>query len=67
MSSAIDEPGHWCDLGRAVWFDGPYGERLRGEIVRAYFNHQNYHVMVDGQRYEVQIDQDRMSPTQEPL
>lgn len=67
MSRAIDAPGDWTDLGRTVWFDGPYGDRLCGEIVRVYFNLQNYHVLVEGQRYEVQINDDHMSPTQDPL
>lgn len=39
-------------LGDTVEFDGPDGDRLRGEVVRA-GSGQVYHVLVDGVRYEV--------------
>lgn len=44
---------NWWNLGGIVEFDGPNGNRLRGEIVRTSSNPGYYHVEVDGQRYEV--------------
>lgn len=57
----------WTALGCMVWFDGPYGERLYGEIVRTSSNADYYHVMVNGTRYEVFLNQDRMWKEREPL
>lgn len=54
---------NWCALGRMVWFDAPWGDgdRLYGEIVRTSSNCDYYHVEVDGERYEVSLNQDNMS------
>lgn len=61
MSRIVDdEPGAWCCLGRFVWFDN-YGSRLYGEIVRTSSNPDYFHVEVDGRRYEVSLNGDRMS------
>lgn len=35
-------------------------ERLEGEVVRVYNTRENYHVEVDGVRYSVNRDGDRM-------
>ena len=48
-------------LGDQVEFDGPYGERLTGEIVRTSSNPCYFHVEVCGHRYEVDLHQDNMS------
>lgn len=47
----------WLD--DTVEFDGPYGEHMTGEVVRA-SSGQFYHVMVDGVRYEVDSLADNM-------
>lgn len=44
---------NWWNLGGVVEFDGPDGDRLRGEIVRVSSNPDYLHVEVDGERYEV--------------
>lgn len=60
----------WLALGCMVWFDGPHGDRLYGEIVRTSSNPTYFHVMVadfDGRsrkRYEVDLHQDNMSKEQ---
>lgn len=51
---------NWWTLGSTVRFDGPYGERLTGEIVRTYCNATSFHVLSGGVRYEVDIHQDNM-------
>jgi hypothetical protein len=51
----------WCALGAKVWFDGPDGERLFGEIIRTSSNPDYFHVEVDGHRYEVSLNDDHMS------
>lgn len=51
----------WTALGSMVWFDGPDGDRLHGEIVRTSSNADYYHVMVNGRRYEVSLNGDNMS------
>jgi hypothetical protein len=60
-----DYENDWTALGKTVWFDGPYGERLCGEIVRTSSNPAYFHVMVNDTRYEVWLDQDRMSRNKE--
>ena len=52
---------NWWNLGGIVEFDGPYGERLRGEIVRVSSNPDYFHVEVRGQRYEVSLNNDNMN------
>jgi len=49
------------ELGDMVWFDGPYGDRLYGEVVRVYNARDDYHVEVDGHRYSVHRSSDNMS------
>jgi hypothetical protein len=56
-----DYENNWLSLGSIVWFDGPYGERLRGEIVRTSSNPTYFHVWCNGKRYEVDLHQDNMS------
>ena len=51
---------NWYSLGSTVEFDGPYGTRMRGEIVRSSSNPDYYHVQVDGVRYEVSLNGDNM-------
>lgn len=51
---------NWYNLGSTVRFDGPYGERLQGEIVRTSSNPGYFHVEVDGHRYEVFSHSDNM-------
>jgi hypothetical protein len=51
---------NWWALGSTVSFDGPYGDRLTGEIVRTSSNPDYFHVEVDGIRYEVSLNQDNM-------
>lgn len=68
MSKFYEGPDYendWMALGRFVWFDGPYGDRLYGEIVRTSSNPSYFHVWVDGKRYEVDSNQDRMSQRRE--
>lgn len=48
---------NWWALGSTVEFDGPNGDRLRGEIVRVYPG-ADIHVEVNGRRYEVSIPDD---------
>jgi hypothetical protein len=64
---AQERLGEWLELGRTVWFDGPGGERLCGEIVRTSSNPTYFHVEVDGTRYEVDLHNDRMSQHREPF
>lgn len=64
---ASEHPGAWLELGRTVWFDGPYGDRMCGEIVRTSSNPTYFHVEVNGTRYEVDLHNDRMSPRMEPF
>ncbi len=69
MSKFYDGYGYendWLALGSMVWFDGPYGDRLFGEIVRTSSNPDYYHVMVDERRYEVSLNCDRMSKRENP-
>lgn len=69
MSKVYDGYGYendWTALGAMVWFDGPYGDRLYGEIIRTSSNPDYYHVWVDGRRYEVSLNQDRMSRNRDP-
>lgn len=47
-------------LGDIVSFNGPYGDRLVGEVVRVYNARADYHVEVDGKRYSVHIRDDDM-------
>lgn len=47
-------------LGDRVSFNGPYGGRLTGEVVRVYNSRIVYHVEVDGERYQVRTDSDDM-------
>ncbi len=61
-----DYENDWLALGRMVWFDGPYGERMHGEIVRTSSNPTYFHIMADGQRYEVDMHEDRMSKERDP-
>jgi hypothetical protein len=35
---------NWWNLGAIVEFDGPYGERLRGTVVRTSSNPSYFHV-----------------------
>lgn len=56
----------WCALGAKVYFDGPGGERLRGEIIRTSSNPDYFHVEVGGLRYEVSLNGDRMSKRRDP-
>ena len=66
LYSGYDYENNWLRLGAFVWFDAPYdGGRLFGEIVRTSSNPTYFHVMVDGQRYEVDLHQDRMSREEE--
>jgi hypothetical protein len=51
---------NWWALGSTVTFDGPYGDRLTGEIVRTSANPTSFHVEVDGVRYEVDLRNDNM-------
>lgn len=57
MSRALDEHEYReagvFALGEQVEFDGPYGERLVGEVVRVYNSRTLYHVEVRDKRYEV--------------
>lgn len=46
-----DDYRNWWTLGSTVEFDGPYGERLRGEIVRTSSNPTYVHVEVNGRIY----------------
>lgn len=55
-----DDPANWYQLGSIVTFDAPYGERLKGEIVRTSSNPAYFHVEVDGVRYEVDKNADNM-------
>lgn len=51
---------NWWTLGSTVEFDGPYGERLRGELVRTCAG-TYVQVLVDGIRYEADIRDDNMT------
>lgn len=44
-------------LGDTVEFDGPDGERMRGEVVRAGAG-STYHILVDGVRYQADSIED---------
>lgn len=69
MSRLYDGPDYennWTRLGAMVWFDGPYGDRMYGEIVRTSSNPDYYHVMVQGERYEVSLNGDHMSRDVDP-
>jgi len=48
-----DEFENHFDFGDIVEFDGPDGERLQGEVVRVYNTRTRYHLLVDGERYDV--------------
>jgi len=52
-----DENDSVFDLGDTVSFDHE-GERLTGTVVRVYATRLNYHVEVDGARYEVSVPDD---------
>ena len=56
---------NWTAIGAWVWFDGPDGERLHGEIVRTSSNGDYYHVLVDNDRYEVSLNRDNMGKTRD--
>jgi hypothetical protein len=63
MSNLYDpssDYNNWGNLGGIVEFDGPYGERLRGEIVRVSSNPDYIHVEVDGRRYEAFYSKDNV-------
>ena len=63
MSNVYDPSAdyrNWHNLGGIVEFDSPWGERLRGEIVRTSSNPCYFHVEVDGVRYEVDSQSDNM-------
>lgn len=62
----MDYENDWMALGCMVWFGGPDGERLHGEIIRTSSNPSYFHVWVDGQRFEVDLQSDRMSEDREP-
>lgn len=51
---------NWWALGSTVEFDGPYGERLTGELVRTCAG-TYCHVLVNGERYEADIHDDNMT------
>ena len=51
---------NWWTLGSTVEFDGPNGERLRGELVRTCAG-TYVHVEVNGHRYEADIRGDNMT------
>lgn len=55
-----DDYRNWWNLGGIVTFNGPDGDRLRGEIVRVSSNPCYFHVEVDGVRYEVDSQRDDM-------
>jgi hypothetical protein len=48
------------ELGDTVFFNGPGGDRLRGEVVRVYNTRAHYHVEVNGIRYSVNSLDDDM-------
>jgi hypothetical protein len=52
---------NWWQLGQTVEFDGPYGERLTGTLVRTSSNPTYIHVEVNGRRYEADIVDDNAS------
>jgi hypothetical protein len=52
---------NWWNLGGIVEFDGPDGDRLRGEIVRVSSNPSYFHVEVRGRRYEVDSTTDNLT------
>ncbi len=53
-----DYRNYW-NLGSTVCFDGPYGQRLTGKLVRVGAG-TYVHVEVDGVRYEADIRDDNM-------
>ncbi|MHC2481596.1 hypothetical protein [Rhizobium leguminosarum] len=55
-----DDYDNWWALGSIVEFNDPYGERLRGRIVRTSSNPTYFHVEVRGRRYEVDLHEDNM-------
>lgn len=57
---ASDDHNNWWTLGSTVEFDGPEGQRLRGEIVRTSSNPTYLHVYANGRRYETDIVTDNM-------
>lgn len=62
MSRIADRSSYSTDfqLGDRVSFDGPYGGRLTGEVVRVYNTRTRYHVEVDGTRYDVDYPADNL-------
>lgn len=60
MSRLYHDDDDWLTLGRQVYFNGPDGERLHGEIARTSSNPTYFHVEVFGQRYEVDLHADNM-------
>lgn len=62
-----DYENNWQVLGSIVWFDGPDGDRIQGEIIRTSSNPTYFHVLSNGQRYEVDLHGDRMSRYKEPF
>lgn len=62
MSRAVSNSEYSRDfeLGDTVEFDGPYGERMTGEVARVYNTRTLYHVEVNGERYEVEYPGDNM-------
>ncbi len=58
MSNQIQDPyPTYFEMGETVTFDH-YGDRLTGRVVRIYSTRLNYHVEVDGRRYEVEVPGD---------
>lgn len=57
MARMIDDDGRDFDIGDQVSFLSD-GERLYGRVVRVYSTRYNFHVEVDGRRYEVSLDDD---------
>lgn len=56
-----DYENDWLALRSMVWFNGPDGDRLHGEIIRTSSNPTYFHVWCNGQRYEVDLHNDCMS------
>lgn len=61
MSRILNEFSWPPELGDTVWFDGPHGDRIRGEVVRTSSNPDYYHVESGGHRFEVSLNRDKMS------
>lgn len=57
---SLDYPMETYELEDIVAFNGPDDTRLIGEIVRVYNSRDDYHVLVDGERYSVNIHSDNV-------